>query len=53
MMLIIMKIINFHNMNTFNNETKHDANDTQFCNLSFMQYKYREYKKIELDAKHA
>ena len=42
---MIMIIINIHSMNTLNNKTKHDANDTQFCNWSFIQYKYRECKK--------
>ena len=44
--------LNIHNMNTLNNETKHGGNDINFCNLSFIQYKYRECKNIELDAKH-
>ena len=43
--------LNIHNMNTLTNETKHGGNDTQFCNLSFIQYKYRECKKYRVGCK--
>jgi hypothetical protein len=43
--------LNIHKMNTLNNETKQGGNDTQFCNLSFIYYKYRECKKYRVGCK--
>jgi hypothetical protein len=34
-----------------NNETKQDGNDNQFCNLSFIYYKFRECKKYRVGCK--
>ena len=50
-MLMIVMINDIHGMNILNNETKHGANDTQFCNWSFIQHKYRECKKYRVGHK--
>ena len=50
-MLMIMIVINIHNMNTSKNETKHVAHNTQFCSKSILQHNYKKYKENKVGHK--